>query len=407
MKKVNKPLLSLAYFLILSSLMNSLKAQQATVDSSLINRVSELEKQVAYKSPGEDHFMVVGLATFGFVYNKTTVNFNNASQAAEANSLADADHYEFSPMLLWRHGQKFLMEFEPSFNGNSIGVNWAAISWFAAPGLIVRAGYFVLPFGAYNKRLAAGWIDKLPTDPTGVTDLPPSSDFGIEAEGGFPLGSMKWNYDVSLTNGMQLLTTGTNAGQMQNAGVIDNNKNKTITGRLGLLPFSNSSLEIGVSGMLANIGDDGSSYQSAKARMYAVDLNYVKLFNPIQVNIKGQYNHINVDEQTYLDTSSHSYTFNNTSTSGFAQVSVRPSGASSMLVKNLEAAFRVGNLVTPKSSYWGTDQTILEEALVYWINWRTAIKFGYSSNKSTNTSLGSKGPDIKSNSLFVQFAIQL
>ncbi|HEY6081959.1 MAG TPA: hypothetical protein VIU45_00795, partial [Chitinophagaceae bacterium] len=166
-------------------------------------------------------------------------------------------------------------------------------------------------------------------------------------------------------------------------------------------------LEIGVSGMLANIGDDGSSYQSTKARMYAVDLNYVKLFNPIQLNIKGQYNHINVDKQTYMDTSSHSYTFDNTISAGFIQVSVRPAGASSTVVKNLEAAFRTGNFVTPGSSYWGTNQTILEAALIYWINWRTAIKFGYSSNKSTNTSLGFQGPDIKSNSLFVQFAIQL
>ena len=59
------------------------------------------------------------------------------------------------------------MEFEPSFADGTLGVNWADVSYYAAPGLIVRAGYLVLPFGMYNKRLAAGWIDKLATDPSG------------------------------------------------------------------------------------------------------------------------------------------------------------------------------------------------------------------------------------------------
>src|ERR1700674_1954642 len=77
----------------------NLKAQQAVVDSSLLNRVTELEKQVAYKKPGEDHFMVVGLATFGFVANKTTLTSNGVSQVSKTNSLADADHFEFSPMF--------------------------------------------------------------------------------------------------------------------------------------------------------------------------------------------------------------------------------------------------------------------------------------------------------------------
>ncbi len=46
------------------------------------------------------------------------------------------------------------MEFEPSYSsGGGLGVNWADVSYFASPGLIIRAGYFVLPFGIYSKRL--------------------------------------------------------------------------------------------------------------------------------------------------------------------------------------------------------------------------------------------------------------
>ena len=394
----------LLLLITINSFPQHLQAQQTTVDSSVYDRLAELEKQVAYKKPGEDHFMVVGLATFGFVTNKTTITSNGASQVSKTNSLADADHYEFSPMLLWRHGQKFLLEFEPSFDGNSLGVNWADISYFAAPGLIIRAGYLVIPFGTYNKRFAAGWIDKLPTDPAGVADLPPGSDFGIEVEGGLPLGNMKWNYDISVTNGMQLLPD----GEIQGAGIVDNNKNKTITARLGLLPFSNSSLEIGLSGLYGTVGDDNSPLQGRKSGMYALDLNYVKLFNPILLNIKGQYNNIHIDNQNYVNPNdSSSYSFDNNSSSGFAQISIRASGSRNKLIKNLEAAFRLGNFTTTKNSLWGQKSNLVEAGLLYWLNWRTVLKFGYLSNKGASTTLGDQGTHTKSGSFFLQFSIQL
>ncbi len=394
----------LLLLIAISGFLQNLKAQQTTIDSSVYDRLAELEKQAAYKKPGEDHFMVVGLATFGFVANKTTITSNGFSQVSKTNSLADADHYEFSPLLLWRHGQKFLLEFEPSFDGNSIGVNWADISYFAAPGLIIRAGYLVIPFGTYSKRLAAGWIDKLPTDPTGVADLPPGSDFGVEVEGGLPLGNMKWNYDISVTNGMKLLPD----GEIQSAGIVDNNKNKTITARLGLLPFSNSSLEIGVSGLFGTAGDENSPYQGTRSRMYAADLNYVKLFNPILVNIKGQYNYIHIDRQNYINPNdSTSYTFDNNTNTGFAQISIRPTGSGNKLVKNLEAAFRIGNFNTPGNSLWGQKSTIVEAGILYWLSWRTVLKLGYQSNKGNSTALGDPGTNTKSGSLFLQFSIQL
>jgi hypothetical protein len=389
-------------FLISTSIARA--QQTTTVDSALLERVSALEQQVASQKPGEDHFMVAGLATFGFVANTTTTTSGGVSQKIKTNSFPDVDHFEFSPLFLWRHGSKFLLEFEPSFDGTSLGVNWADVSYFVAPGLILRAGYLVTPFGTYSKRLAAGWIDKLPTDPTGVADYPSTTDFGFEAEGGFPIGSMKWNYDVSLTNGLQLLSD----GELQSVGAVDNNKNKTITGRLGLLPISNSSLEIGVSGMFGTVGDANSPYENAKSQSFAVDLNYVKLFNPILVNIKGQYNYTFVNSQNYINPADSSvYTFDNKTTSGFAQVSLRPTGAGAAFVKNLELAFRYGKYVTPEKSLWGQNSNIIDISLDYWLSWRTVFKIGYQSDKSTSTAIENSGDETKSESLFIQFSIQL
>jgi hypothetical protein len=77
--------------------------------------------------------------------------------------------------------------------------------------------------------------------------------------------------------------------------------------------------------MFGTVGDANSPYENAKSQSYAADLNYVKLFNPILVNIKGQYNYTFVNDQNYINPGDSSvYTFDNKTTSGFAQVSLRP-----------------------------------------------------------------------------------
>jgi hypothetical protein len=380
--------------------------QTPVVDSALMDRVAALEQQVSDQKPGESHIVFVGLATFGFVINKTTFTPpGGPGQAVKTNSFPDADNYELSPMLLWRHGTKWLIEFEPSFTGGNLGVNWANISYFAAPGLVIHAGYFVLPFGIYAKRLAAGWIDKVAPDPAGV-DLP-GSDFGIGVSGGLPLGNMKWSYDLSLTNGLQLLPD----GEIQGVGIVDDNKNKTVTGRLALLPISNSSLEIGISGLYGNVADAGSSYNNANTTMYGADLSYVKTFKPFLINIKGQYSKVLVNRQNYINPiDSSSYTFDNTSTFSFAQISIRPISLDNKFVKNLELAFRYVNNTNPSNSLWGQNYNEEDIGLDYWLTWRTVLKLTYAKSHSVSTQKVSAGgiPGVTDmNNVYLQFSIQL
>jgi len=406
--KSTKPILYLLLCIIsIFSRGNYLHAQQTVTDSALLDRISTLEQQVADEKKGESHFMVAGLTTFGFVASSANTISGGIGQKVRTNSMADADHYEFSPMLLWRHDKNVLLEFEPSFDGNSLGVNWADVSYFVTPGLIVRAGYFVLPFGTYNKRLAAGWIDKVAGDPIGVADLPPSSDFGVEVEGGLPMGNMKWSYDVALTNGMQLLPD----GEIQNAGIVDNNKNKTVTARFALMPFSNSCLEVGVSGMFGKVGDAGSAYEGASTDMYAVDLNFVKNISPFLVNIKGQYNAIHINNQQYINpVDSSSFTFKNQTNSGFIQMSLRPTVGDSKFVKNLELAFRYASFKTPNESAWSQNTNSYDVGLDYWLSWRSVLKFTYNINNTGNTvpvKLGGSPSTVNTNSFYLQYSIEL
>ncbi len=342
-------------------------------------------------SASESQFMVAGLTTFGFVNQTTTNTLGGVKSTDKYNSLGDADRFEFSPMLLWRHGDNLLLEFEPSFDGTNIGVNWADIAYFVSPGLIIKGGYLVLPFGTYTKRLAAGWINKLASDPIGV-DIA-GTDFGIEVEGGLPLGNMKWSYDISLTNGMQL----DNYGVVSGVGISAINNGKTVCGRLALLPFPNSSLEIGVSGLYGAIATpQGATFSNTNATdtkgpmasMYAIDLNYVKNFNPIQLNIKGQYNVSMVTKQNYLNPvdSTQTYSFTNTTSAAFAQISLRPVQSKNRVLKNLELAFRYSNYMTPQNSTWGQNYTEEDVALDYWLSWRTVLKIAYENINSDGTS---------------------
>lgn len=387
-------------FLLLSTTTNA-QEPATVVDSSLLDRVNTLEQEVAYTRPGDSHLMIAGLLTVGYASNKTTVTYNGASDISKSSSLGDADHFEFSPMLLWRHGKKFLLEFEPSFSADGLGVNWAAVSYFATPGLILRSGYLVLPFGAYNKRLAAGWINKLASDPEGI---PESTDFAIEAEGGLQAGTMKWSYDFAISNGMQLQPDGTT----EFAGIIDNNRNKTFTGRIGWLPFANSSLEVGASYMTGKVSDDGNT----NANLYALDLNLVENLTPFQFNIKGQYSEARLDHAVYINpVNSNTYTFSNHTKTGYIMAALRPMFSKNNVIKNFEVAARYGNYTTPANSLWGTKDNSLALSLNYWLNWRTVVRFSYEGIKGTNTVSADLGGDTgavtKSNSMYVQFCIEL
>ena len=382
------------------------EAQQTVTDSTLLNRISALEQQIANQKPGDSHFMVVGLGTFGFVSTTTTFTPTNGTrQVIKTNSLGDADRFEISPMMLWRHGTKILVEFEPSFDGTSVGVNWANISYFAAPGLVIHAGYFVLPFGIYSKRLAAGWIDKLAPDPVGI-DLP-GSDFGVGVSGGYPIGNMKWSYDLSISNGLQLLAD----GELQGAGVTDNNTNKTFSGRLALLPFSNSSLEIGVSALYGGVADAGSNFSNARVTMYGADLSFVKTYSPFLINVKGQYSKMLINGQNYVNPvdSTSTYTFKNNTMSAFAQVSVRPVGVNNGFLKNLELAYRYVNYTTPVGSTFGQNYSENDIGLDYWLNWRTVLKFTYGKSHSpstSNTAFGGIGGVTDTNNIYLQFSME-
>ena len=106
--------------------------------------------------------------------------------------------------------------------------------------------------------------------------------------------------------------------------------------------------------------------------MYAVDLNYVKTLSPIQLNVKAQYNVSMINNLNYLNPvdSTQTYTFTNTTSAAFGQISVRPVSSKNKVIKNLELAFRYSNYTAPKNSTWGQNYSEEDVALDYWLSWR-------------------------------------
>ncbi|HEV3249586.1 MAG TPA: hypothetical protein VGZ71_01460, partial [Puia sp.] len=81
------------------------------------------------------------------------------------------------------------------------------------------------------------------------------------------------------------------------------------------------------------------------------------------------------------------------------------------ILKNFELAARFGNYTTPANSLRGTKDNSFAVGLDYWVNWRTVVKFSYEAIKGTNTISanlgGTTGAVTQSNSMYLQFSIQL
>src|SRR5436190_16348767 len=97
---------------------------------------------------------------------------------------------------------------------------------------------------------------------------------GFGVQGGAQLGASKINYDLYVTNGPQLLTgSPEEAGQFEYEAYAGNNKKKSVGGRFGFLPFSNSSLELGYSFQYkSGTGDRSTIYEKTSYTGQAFDL---------------------------------------------------------------------------------------------------------------------------------------
>jgi len=359
--------------------------------------------------PSRTQFMIRGYGHVGFEY----ADLNGTTRSS-------FDGGTFAPIFLFKLNDKFMFETELEFSlsGNDldIGFEYANFMYMVNDYLTIRAGKFLLPFGTFMERLHPAWINKFSSKPLGFGHggIAPGSEVGIELRGAFYLGNTKWNWSGYVTNGPGLNEGDDEpeeAGQLNFGQLVDNNRNKAVGGRMGFLPLSDSSLELGGSFYSAGgTGTKGGDYEDVGAFLYAFDLSYVKLISPIAglIDIKAQYNNSSVDDAEYFDPDDgplgEFYTFDNNSDAYYMQLSYRPTMAGNEFVKNLEFVGRYTELNTPEGSEWESQASQASFGINYWLSWRSVLKFSYE-NGETVGGHGNEGGLTNEKSFSIHWAI--
>jgi hypothetical protein len=354
-------------------------------------------------------FLLSGDAYMGLRYTHNPTN--------DAKSLTFTN-MGVNPVFLWKLSNKMIFEGEVEFqnrnphpNGYAVGegleveLEYCNIGYLINDYMILRAGTFFSTMGVFEDWHHQRITNKLISRPLGIGHggLESGTDLGFNLRGAIPFGSAKMNYSIDLTSGPKLhfdedAEEGTHAGQLEWEGITDNNLNKAIGGRIGILPFSNSSLEIGVSGQTSKLGDYKSKYEDLKASYYGADLQYNKDIDAIKgtIVVRSQYANQHVGNVIYDvpgSTTGQTYSFNNTAKAWFGQLSYRPTMITSKVIRRLEITGRYGGLDNPKGSKWGADKTQTAIGLDYWILWNAVVKVAYEQDVSrSDAGIKTKAP---------------
>ncbi len=330
-----------------------------------------IDKQVK----NQKTFALVGYATLNYESSNGNGGFISAT---------------YNPIFVYKVNDKLSfnaeleLEVEDSWDG-ALALEFAEFNYQINNNLAVYGGKFLSPLGAYQSRLHPAWINKSINNPIGIQNelngvkrLQGDSELGFGLRGGFNEGSARLNYDVYLTNGPKVNDDG--SVDFDSSGG-DNNNAPAFGGRFGILPFANSTFEVGLSGYTGRAGDV-NAFSNAKVTLFVIDLSYIKQTTFGIFDLKGQYNNQKVSDEVYPGTVIPSQDFNNNTSASYLQLAYRFPDS------NFELANRISNLNVPNEVVWGADQTRYTVTLDYWLNWNAVVKVGYDFINNDDNVLG-------------------
>lgn len=299
----------------------------------------------------------------------------------------------YSPTMIWKLGEKLFFESQVEFFTDSdvirTQVEYAKLSYIMNKYVTIGMGKILTPFGTYTERFEAPFIERLPNAPLGFHHSdgspnigPTGSEMGLDIRGGFHVGDAKMNYVVYVTNGARLNTGVLEAklgGALEYENWYDNNSGKCFGGRIGWLPFSSSSTEIGGSYNYCKVGDVDSKYSNMKAQAYAADFSYHTALHGLKsiINIKGQVNYLSVDRMDYIDEVGSAYSFENNSYIWYLRASLRPGFVKNKFMKRCELLARYNYASMAKDALWGGVTTRTDLGISYWLSLRTGLRIAY------------------------------
>jgi len=223
---------------------------QSQIDA-LQNQVTALNSEVQQAAEWKNPNTLVHMAGYADV---NYVDKQHENSSFTVGRFSPIFHYQYRDIVMMESE----LEFEIDDQGETeVTLEYMTIDWFLSDYAVLVAGKFLSPIGQFRQNLHPSWINKLATAPPGFghDGAAPVSDIGLQVRGGFPLGNMRTNYAVYVSNGPELNAEAEDDGaggfEYSLDGVAaegfnaDSDGKKTFGGRFGLLPIN--SLEIGVS----------------------------------------------------------------------------------------------------------------------------------------------------------------
>ncbi|UVW35751.1 OprO/OprP family phosphate-selective porin [SAR92 clade bacterium H455] len=186
----------------------------------------------------------------------------------------------FSPIFHFQYRDLVMLESELEIEVGDDGetetsLEYLTIDWFINDYMVLVAGKFLSPIGQFRQNLHPSWINKLPSAPPGFghDGAAPVSDVGFQFRGGFPMGNIRTNYAVYVSNGPELKAEFED-DEYELDGVeaegfgADRDGEKVVGGRFGIIPFAG--FEFGLSAAsgkatVTEVEDGDSSLLSGEA----------------------------------------------------------------------------------------------------------------------------------------------
>ncbi len=347
----------------------------APSNAELEQEIKDLKNQAERNRNGLENVFISGDAD-------TTFSLQRGSNSSFSAGVA--------PLILWKPTERFL--FEAAFDigietdeTNSSATNFdltiAEGSFVVNDYLMIGAGLFTTPFGAYHNHFDPPWINKFADDPLAFGDsaIAPEHAVGVYVRGAVPISTMKLTYDLYVSNGPNLNTTDPDAaGQLNFDEFSDLNDNKAVGGRIGFLPIP--SLEFGYSIMGAQVNPGG--FEKTNAVFQAIDLNHHAVCDPLAgtFDFRTEWTWSNVDRATYDPDGSLGFgpiSFSNNRNGGYVQLLFRPTKSDVEYIRNLEFGVRFDRLSSSLAAPGGDRENRVTFGIDYWFTPNIVLKTAY------------------------------
>ncbi|PHR62822.1 MAG: hypothetical protein COA47_01830 [Robiginitomaculum sp.] len=178
-------------------------------------------------APSDSKWHLAGYADVGFV----------GSNGPNADSFVTG---KFNPSFHFQYKDKLIFESELEFLTTSDGkteieLEYSQVDLFLNDNMTLVMGKFLSPIGQFQERLHPSWINRIQGAPAGFghDGIQPASDTGFQLRGIIPLAKSKWTYAIAVGNGPR---TNSEGGVAFEGVGRDDNRNKSVGGRVGFFP---------------------------------------------------------------------------------------------------------------------------------------------------------------------------